>query len=127
VGVPRLREIATPFEFGRHAPLVQAPGVGARQEILRPEEEQLVATAVEARAWNQNRPAQRPRGVVEGVQRRLALCRDTLAALLAPQVLVAVPGVVALVEGGAATEVFRAAARHDGDRGARASAVLGLE
>ena len=55
------------LERGRHPALIQAARIGALQDVLREEEEQLVAALVEARARNQDRPAERPRLVVERV------------------------------------------------------------
>ena len=96
--VERLREVSVPLELGRHPALLQAAGIGAGENVLRPEEEQLVAAPVEGRAWNQHRPAERPGAVVEIVVRRLALRRHALGALPAAAELVAVPGIVALVK-----------------------------
>ena len=56
--VPGLREIALPFERRRHPALVQAAGIGAREPVLRPEEEQLVAVLVEAGARDEYRVRQ---------------------------------------------------------------------
>src|SRR4029450_4751436 len=95
--------------------------------VLREEEEQLVAAGVEAGPGNQHRAAQRPRAVVELIRCRVALRRHALAALTAAVELVAVQAVIALVERGAAMKILRAAAGDDGDRRARAAAVLGLE
>ena len=88
--VERLREVAAALECGRHPPLVQAAGIGALQDVLREEEEQLVAALVEARPRNQDRPAQCPCLVVERVERRLALGGHAESALLPPAELVAV-------------------------------------
>ena len=40
-------EVAAALELGRHVAQLQRAGVGPRQELLVPEEEQLVAAAVE--------------------------------------------------------------------------------
>ena len=124
--VERLREIALTLERGRNPPLVQGAWVGAAEEVLRPEEEQFVSTAVEGRVRDEHGSADRPRRVVERVERRLAL-RRLRGTQNAPRVLVAVQRVVALVERRAAMKVSRPAACDDGDRRARTAAVLGLE
>ena len=43
--VERLREVPRPLQGGRHGAQLQRPGVVARQEVLREEEEQLVTVA----------------------------------------------------------------------------------
>ena len=60
--VERLREVALPLERRRHAPLIQAARIGPRQQVLRPEEEQLVAPLVEVapRESAPDRRASRP-------------------------------------------------------------------
>src|SRR6202022_3903601 len=108
-----LREVAAPFERGRHTALVEPARVGAREEILRPEEEELVPFRVEP-SRQQHGPADRPGLVVELVQ-RLA------QSLLASTELVAVQRLVALVVGRAAVKVLAAAPRDNRDRGAGAA------
>ena len=72
--VHRLREVATTFERRRHPSLIQIAGVGAGESILREEEEQLVASAVDGSPRLEHRAAKRPRAVIERVRRRVALC-----------------------------------------------------
>lgn len=125
--VEGLREIAATFELRGHPALVQPPGVGARENILRPEEEQLVPVAVELRARDEHRASERPGGVVERVRGGIALRGDPLRTLPPPVELVAIPGVVTLVVGGAAPEVLRAAPGNDRNGRAGAAAVFRLE
>ncbi len=131
--VPRLREVALAFDRRRHRPSLQTARILAWQQILREEEEELVALAVERRARNQDRAADRPRRVVVPV-RRLFAVRVGLPVHHRVRVAAAapVPGirVVILVT----TEVRRrspelgaAALGDDDDRRARGAAVLGLE
>src|SRR4029453_4699018 len=103
--VKRLREVARALELRRHPPLVEATGIRARQDVLRPEEEQLVASVVELRLGQQHRPAEGPRGVVERIQRWIALCA-VQTALLTTLELVPVPGIVTLVERSGAVEIL---------------------
>src|SRR5439155_16439866 len=97
--------------------MIQVAGVGPGEAILREEEEQLIAAAIEACAGKEDGTAKRPGAVVERVRRRIALCRLTGVALLAPQEFVAVELLIAFVVRRRPMEGVRAAARDDGDRG----------
>ena len=127
-----LREIAVALERGRHRVVVDAAGIVARQDVLRPEEEQLVAVLVEVRARDQDRSAKRVGGVVVAVARLLAVGRHGAGRRGGVAAPPAVPAVrvevlVALEVGKTPAEVPAAALGDDDDRRARRPAVFGLE
>src|SRR5207248_7202412 len=90
LAVEGLREVSLALERGGNPPLIDVARIGAAEDILRPEEEQLVAALVEVQAGEQHRAAHRPRFIVELVERRLALRGLAEGALLLALELVAV-------------------------------------
>ena len=106
-----------PLERRRHRPAFEVAGVGARQELLVEEEEQLAAIAVEA--GQDHRPADVVAEVVEAV--------DGLRSIqLVVEPLVGVEGLVTLRVEPAATELAAAALGDHVDGAAGTAAVLGL-
>src|SRR5581483_10779176 len=72
--IERLRKIALPFERGRKRLVGNVGRHGKRQELLRPEEEQLVAIVIELRVREQNRTAEEVARVIKTIARaRLAV------------------------------------------------------